>query len=104
MTLWYRGDEVLRVTGRKNQWGEVEEFICNTCRFETKQTGDWTIEGPAKVSHQSVISANHYEKKVMPEFGFKQAKQQYKLIDDLPLQLPEGQEKPGAVVIRPNGK
>ena len=38
VVLWYKGDDVLRVTGRKDQWGEVEEFICNTCRFEKKQT------------------------------------------------------------------
>src|SRR3989337_2699831 len=34
--LWMRGDEVLRVTARKDQWGEVEEWICNTCPFEKK--------------------------------------------------------------------
>jgi len=64
--IWYKGEEVTRVTGRKNQWGEVEEFICNTCRFDKKQTSDWTIEGPTAVSHQSVISANHYMKMVKP--------------------------------------
>jgi NADH-quinone oxidoreductase subunit G len=64
--IWYKGEEVARVTGRKNQWGEVEEFICNTCRFDKKQTSDWTIEGPTAVSHQSVISANHYMKMVKP--------------------------------------
>ncbi|MCA0426198.1 MAG: (2Fe-2S)-binding protein [Bacteroidetes bacterium] len=61
VVLWYKGEDVLRVTGRKDQWGEVEEFICNTCRFEKKQTSDWTIEGPRQVSRHSVISANHYE-------------------------------------------
>lgn len=61
VVLWYKGDDVLRVTGRKDQWGEVEEFICNTCRFEKKQASDWTIEGPRQVSRHSVISANHYE-------------------------------------------
>jgi NADH-quinone oxidoreductase subunit G len=61
VVLWYKGEEVLRVTGRKDQWGEVEEFICNTCRFETKKTSDWTIEGPRKLDNHSVISANHYE-------------------------------------------
>jgi NADH-quinone oxidoreductase subunit G len=34
--LWLRGDDVLRVTARKDQWGEVEEWICNDCRFEKK--------------------------------------------------------------------
>jgi NADH-quinone oxidoreductase subunit G len=59
--LWYKGEDILRVTARKDQWGEVEEFICNTCRFERKKTADWTIEGPSPVSHHSVISQNHYE-------------------------------------------
>ncbi len=61
VTLWYKGEDVLRVTGRKDQYGEVEEFICNTCRFDKKKTADWVIEGPRKVSNQSVISANHYD-------------------------------------------
>ncbi len=104
VTLWYKGEDVLRVTGRKNQWGEVEEFICNTCRFDKKKTADWTVEGPAPVSHQSVISANHYVQKVVPAFGFKQAAKQYKQIEDLPLQLPEGEEKPVGITIRPDGK
>lgn len=66
VTLWYKGDEVLRVTARKDEWGEAEEFICNECRFDKKQTTDWKIEGPAKVNRHSVISANHYEKLVEP--------------------------------------
>src|SRR3954463_7791451 len=56
VTLWNRGDEVFRVTARKDQWGEVEEWICNTCRFDKKKTSDWIIEGPTKVSRHSVIS------------------------------------------------
>lgn len=66
VTLWYQGDEVLRTTGRKDQWGEVEEFICNTCRFDKKLTSDWTIEGPTIVDRHSVISANHYESMIIP--------------------------------------
>jgi NADH-quinone oxidoreductase subunit G len=66
VTLWYKGDEVLRITARKDQFGEVEEFICNTCRFETKKTSDWVIEEPTKISHKSVISSNHYEFKPLP--------------------------------------
>ncbi len=66
VVVWYKGEDVLRVTGRKDQWGEVEEFICNTCRFDKKKTSDWTIEGPRAISHQSVISANHYTKMVKP--------------------------------------
>jgi NADH-quinone oxidoreductase subunit G len=66
VNLWFKGEEVLRVTGRKDQWGEVEEFICNTCRFDKKKTIDWTVEKPAQINHHSVISANHYEVFVKP--------------------------------------
>jgi len=61
VVVWKKGEDILRVTGRKDQWGEVEEFICNTCRFETKKAADWTIEGPTQINKHSVISANHYE-------------------------------------------
>ncbi|RYE34948.1 MAG: Fe-S-binding domain-containing protein, partial [Sphingobacteriaceae bacterium] len=61
VTLWYKGEDVLRVTGRKDVYGEVEEFICNTCRFDQKKTADWVIEGPRKVANTSVISSNHYD-------------------------------------------
>jgi len=71
VVLWYKGDDVLRVTGRKDQYGEVEEFICNTCRFDKKATSDWVIEGPRKISQQSVISANHYEHVVDPYKALK---------------------------------
>jgi NADH-quinone oxidoreductase subunit G len=83
VTLWYRGDEVIRVTARKNEWGEVKEFICNTCRFERKRTSDWTLEGPTKISRHSVISANKYTANtIMPAFPLKQAAKEYKQIDD----------------------
>jgi NADH-quinone oxidoreductase subunit G len=59
--LWYKGEEVLRVTGRKDQFGEVQDWICNECRFDKKNTSDWVIEGPSKIERTSVISANHYE-------------------------------------------
>jgi len=65
--LWMRGDEVLRVTARKDEWGEVEDWICNTCRFERKKVSDWTIEGPTDVSRQSVISQGHYVDVKKPE-------------------------------------
>lgn len=61
VVLWYKGEEVLRVTGRKDQYGELEEWICNTCRFEKKATKDWLIEGPRKIDQASVISQNHYD-------------------------------------------
>lgn len=60
VALWLKGPEVLRVTGRKDQWGEVEEFICNECRFEKKQVSDWTVEGPRNIDRHSVISQGHY--------------------------------------------
>src|SRR5690606_32198120 len=43
VTLWYKGEEVLRVTGRKDEYNEVKEFICDTCRFEKKKTADWVL-------------------------------------------------------------
>ncbi|SHL45420.1 2Fe-2S iron-sulfur cluster-binding protein [Chryseobacterium polytrichastri] len=60
--VWMKGDEIVRVTARKDQWGEVEEFICDTCRFERKELSDWNIEGPRHIDRHSVISLNHYEK------------------------------------------
>lgn len=60
--LWMRGEEVFRVTARKDKWGEVEDWICNDCRFHKKNTSDWMIEGPTKVDRHSVISQGHYEK------------------------------------------
>jgi len=70
VTLWQRGEEVLRVTARKDQWGEVEEWICNDCRFEKKKTTDWVIDGPTHVSRHSVISQGHYENTVKPKETF----------------------------------
>jgi len=61
--LWFKGADVLRVTARKDQWGEVQDWICNECRFETKKLSDWTIEGPTKIDRHSVIAQNHYELK-----------------------------------------
>lgn len=66
VVLWYKGADVLRVTGRKDKYGEVEDFICNKCRFSQKLTSDWVIEGPRKISDHSVISQNHYEEKKVP--------------------------------------
>ena len=60
VVLWKKGDEILRVTGRKDQFGELREFICNDCRFEHKENKDWTIEGPRNIERHSVISQNHY--------------------------------------------
>ncbi|MCC7050409.1 MAG: (2Fe-2S)-binding protein [Bacteroidia bacterium] len=65
--VWLRGEEVIRVTARQDQYGEIQDYdgktgwICNTCRFEKKKTSDWTIEGPSHIDRHSVISQNHYE-------------------------------------------
>ena len=61
VSLWLKADEVLRVTGRKDKWGEVQDWICNECRFEKTHVNDWVIEGPTHIDRHSVISANHYE-------------------------------------------
>jgi NADH-quinone oxidoreductase subunit G len=60
--LWTKGNDVLRVSARKDQYGEVKEFICNECRFEHKKMEDWTVEGPRHINRHSVIAQNHYEK------------------------------------------
>ncbi len=72
--LWLKGEEVLRVTARKDKWGEVEEFICNDCRFNKKKTTDWNIEGPSPIHPSSVINQNHYQK--LNEQKVKELKQQ----------------------------
>ncbi|MBV6441169.1 MAG: Fe-S-binding domain-containing protein [Haliscomenobacteraceae bacterium CHB4] len=59
--VWMYGNEIYRVTARKDKYGEVHDFICNTCRFEKKSINDWTIEGPRDIDRHSVISQNHYE-------------------------------------------
>ena len=58
--VWMYGKEIFRVTARKDQYGEVHDFICNTCRFEKKAPGDWVVEGPRNIERNSVISQNHY--------------------------------------------
>lgn len=69
VTLWNRGDEVMRVTARKDQWGEILNtedgtpgWICNECRFEKKDIKDWVVEGPTNIPRHSVIGGNHYNK------------------------------------------
>ncbi|HSH68191.1 MAG TPA: 2Fe-2S iron-sulfur cluster-binding protein [Bacteroidia bacterium] len=61
VAVWLKGDEVLRVTARKDKWGEVNDWICNECRFEKKHINDWVIEKPTHIDRHSVISQNHYE-------------------------------------------
>jgi NADH-quinone oxidoreductase subunit G len=60
VVMWYKGDDVIRITGSKDINGELEEFICNTCRFDKKKTSDWVIDGSRKIDDKSVISQNHY--------------------------------------------
>lgn len=73
VTLWMRGDEVYRVTARKDEWGEVKSYegktgwICNTCRFDKKSASDWVIEGLTSLNRQSVIGANKYRTLDMPK-------------------------------------
>lgn len=77
--LWMRGDEVYRVTARKDQWGEVKDtaegkpgWICNTCRFEKKQVSDWVIEGPSVINRHSVIAQGHYQGLTIPHETIKE--------------------------------
>ncbi|HMJ46982.1 MAG TPA: hypothetical protein VK498_06605, partial [Ferruginibacter sp.] len=75
--LWLRGNEVYRVTARKDEWGEVQSYdgkpgwICNTCRFHKKETSDWVIEGLTDINRHSVIGANKYKKLVVPNETIK---------------------------------
>ena len=62
VVLWTKGDDVLRVTARKDQYGEVKEYICNECRYDHKNMKDWVVDGPRHIDRSSVISQNHYEK------------------------------------------
>ncbi len=71
--LWMRGDEVLRVTARRDEWGEVKTssrgtpgWICNECRFERKHDGDWIMDGLTAINRHSVISQNKYPGLVTP--------------------------------------
>ncbi len=79
VTLWQRGEDVLRVTARKDEWGEVQSYdgpqgsaskpgwICNTCRFDKKKASDWVIEGVTNISRHSVIAQNKYKGLVVPK-------------------------------------
>ena len=64
--VWMFGDEIYRVTGRKDKYGEIEDidgktaWICNECRFDKKDKSMWNIEGPRVINRHSVISQNKY--------------------------------------------
>lgn len=64
VVLWMFGDTVQRVTARKDEYSEVEDFICNECRFEHKNVEDWSIEGPRKFGKSSVLNVNNYARPI----------------------------------------
>jgi NADH-quinone oxidoreductase subunit G len=65
--VWMFGNEIMRVTARKDTYGEVEDqdgkpgWICNECRFEKKNIDQWNIAGPRTINRHSVISQGHYK-------------------------------------------
>ncbi len=70
-TVWMFGNEIYRVSARKDENNEVETqadgsvgWICNDCRFESKDLNKWTIEGPRKMQKWSVINQNNYTAKL----------------------------------------
>lgn len=63
VTLWMKGNDVARVSARKDKYGEVIDWICNDCRFEKKDAHDWQMDGPTNIERHSVISQNHYSLK-----------------------------------------
>lgn len=70
VVLWMFGNEIYRVTARKDKYGEVEDingkpgWICNECRFEKKDLSKWKVIGPRVVDRHSVISQGKYETKI----------------------------------------
>lgn len=67
VVLWMFGQEIYRVTGRKDQYGEIETiddktaWICNECRFDKKDLAKWKVTGPRVIDRHSVISQGQYE-------------------------------------------
>ena len=72
VVLWMFGQEIYRVTGRKDQYGEIETiddktaWICNECRFEKKDLSKWKVIGPRVIDSHSVISQGKYETSITP--------------------------------------
>lgn len=64
--VWMFGNDIYRVTARKDKYGEVEDidgktaWLCNDCRFEHKNVNDWDIAGPRVINRHSVISQGKY--------------------------------------------
>ncbi len=67
VVLWMFGQEIYRVTGRKDQYGEIETidgktaWICNECRYDKKDLAKWKVIGPRVIDRHSVISQGKYE-------------------------------------------
>jgi NADH-quinone oxidoreductase subunit G len=85
VVLWMKDDDVLRVSARKDTYGEVKDFICNECRFDHKVKNDWVIEGPRHIDRHSVIAQNHYERSDL---------QKLKLEVDRQLKFQKGKQLP----------
>ena len=72
VVLWMFGQEIYRVTGRKDQYGEIETiddktaWICNECRFDKKDLSKWKVTGPRVIDRHSVISQGKYETSITP--------------------------------------
>lgn len=91
VVLWTKGHEILRVSARKDQYGEVKEFICNECRYDHKTMNDWVVEGPRHIDRHSVISQNHYEKIDLQKLKLEIDRQ---IVFQKGKQLPETNESP----------
>jgi NADH-quinone oxidoreductase subunit G len=89
--LWFKGEEVLRVTARKDEYGEAVDWICNDCRFHKKSVSDWIVEGPAKINRHSVIAQNHYEDLKAIQFD---ARLQLRMLQGKKVELGEGALNP----------
>ena len=72
VVLWMFWQEIYRVTGRKDQYGEIETiddktaWICNECRFDKKDLSKWKVTGPRVIDRHSVISQGKYETSITP--------------------------------------
>lgn len=72
VVLWMFGQDIYRVTGRKDQYGEIETiddktaWICNSCRYDKKDLSKWKVTGPRVIDRHSVISQGKYETSIAP--------------------------------------
>jgi NADH-quinone oxidoreductase subunit G len=56
LDVWRRNSK----SNRTYVYHEVDEFICNGCRFDHKDPTHWVIEGPRAFDKDSVINQNNY--------------------------------------------